>query len=80
MTPLDSPSAPARKGFEASCTSRSEKTTAAPNAVAEPATVVSTKPSSAFVRPMVARRRLVYFAVWLLWLHSNQKRCAFEVL
>ena len=66
MTPLDKPSAPARNGFDASWTSRSEKTTAAPSAVAEPATVVSTKPSSAFVRPIVARRRLVYFAVWLL--------------
>ena len=53
MTPLDRPSAPAKKGLDASCTNLSEKTTAAPRAVAEPATVVRTRPSSAFERPMV---------------------------
>ena len=75
MTPLDKPSAPARKGFEANCTSRSEKTTAAPSAVAEPATVVSTKPSSAFVRPILS---LVLFAVWLR-LASATKCCGSRV-
>ena len=76
MTPDESPSAPARKGFDASCTNLSEKTTAAPRAVAEPATVVSTKPSSAFERPMVLCATLRgdgYFCSWAAaWVHSNQ--------
>ena len=79
MTPDESPSAPAKKGFEANWTSRSEKTTAAPRAVAEPATVVSTRPSSAFERPMVlcaALRGDGYFCSWAAaWLRSKRKRC-----
>merc|ERR1719460_384448 len=68
MTPDDKPSAPARKGFDASWTSRSEKTTAAPRAVAEPATVVNTKPSSAFERPMVLFAALAATATFAVWL------------
>ena len=79
MTPDERPSAPAKNGFEASCTNLSEKTTAAPKAVAEPATVVSTRPSSAFERPMVlcaALRGDGYFCSFgAACFHGKRKRC-----
>ena len=83
MTPDESPSAPAKKGLDASCTNLSEKTTAAPRAVAEPATVVSTKPSSAFVRPMVlcaARRGDGYFCSLVQLGFTATKCCGLRVL
>ena len=84
MTPDESPSAPAKKGLDASCTNLSEKTTAAPKAVAEPATVVNTKPSSAFERPMVlfaALRGDGSFCSWAAaWLSQQPIAAAFEVV
>mmetsp|Transcript_29552 Transcript_29552/g.91369 ORF Transcript_29552/g.91369 Transcript_29552/m.91369 type:complete len:255 (+) Transcript_29552:405-1169(+) len=59
MTPADRPNAPARNFLDASCTRRSEKTTAAPRPVALPAAATKTSPSSARERVMVPQTKLV---------------------